>query len=536
MVVQARQQSEHTLEGLKQISEAELSYLPLEDMLRELLERIRSHMRADTATILLLDRERGMLVARAASGIEEVREAVQIPLGRGFAGRVATEGHPLVVDDVELADIFNPLLHEHGVRSLLGVPLLASGEVIGVLHTGTMTPRKFNDDDVNLLQLAAARAAHAIDDAQLAEQRALTGILQRTLLPTSLPSIPGLLLSCRYLAAETGIKVGGDFYDVFTLPDGRIAFVIGDVVGRGVLAACVMAEVRTALRAYAMENHGLAMIMSLLNELLLAMGRNRSATLAMLALDLETKELSVLSAGHPPALLMNASGEHTLIGSATSPPLGVGVHGEYREERATLEPGSSLLMYTDGLVERRGELIDDGLERLANVLRTAVNDKRPRLANSVFQAIASQGPLADDVAILAVQSLELEPHLRMKFDASPDVLASLRRLIARWLAEHGIPDPDRFDVTLACSEAAANAVEHAYGPHDASFSVDCRYAEKEIVITVRDDGTWRPLEGRERGRGLMMMHELMDSVHIDSTPRGTVVTLSKHIVDGPDVA
>jgi anti-sigma regulatory factor (Ser/Thr protein kinase) len=131
--------------------------------------------------------------------------------------------------------------------------------------------------------------------------------------------------------------------------------------------------------------------------------------------------------------------------------------------------------------------------------------------------------------MLAVQSLPLGSHLEMKFDASPDVLASLRRVIARWLAEHQIVDPDRFDITLACSEAAANAIEHAYGPREASFGVDCGYADEEVCVNVSDEGTWRPLEGRERGRGLMMMHELMDSVDVDSTPRGTVVTLRKHV-------
>jgi serine phosphatase RsbU (regulator of sigma subunit)/anti-sigma regulatory factor (Ser/Thr protein kinase) len=523
------QGSERALEGLQRISAAELSYMPLEGMLYELLERIRRHVKADTAAILLLDRERGVLVARAACGIEEVREGVQVPLGRGFAGRVATEGHPIIVDNVEQADIFNPMLREHGLRSLLGVPLLVGSDVIGVMHIGTVTPRKFNGDDIRLMQLAAERAAHAIDNAQMAEQRSLTAILQRTLLPATLPSIPGLTITSKYLAAESGIKLGGDWHDVFTLPDGRVAFVIGDVVGRGVVAACVMAEVRSALRAYAMEHHDLATIMSLLNELLLAMGRNRSATVAIFALDLETKQLCVLSAGHLPALLLNPDGEHRQVGRATSPPLGVSTHGEYHTEVVTFEPGSALLMYTDGLVERRGELIDDGLERLGNALRTAVQKRGTRLANSVFQAIASQAPLEDDVAMLAVQSLPLGSHLEMKFDASPDVLASLRRVIARWLAEHQIVDPDRFDITLACSEAAANAIEHAYGPREASFGVDCGYADEEVCVNVSDEGTWRPLEGRERGRGLMMMHELMDSVDVDSTPRGTVVTLRKHV-------
>jgi serine phosphatase RsbU (regulator of sigma subunit) len=174
--------------------------------------------------------------------------------------------------------------------------------VIGVLHAGTLQPREFTDADVRLLQLAGDRAALAIEAAQLSEQRAVTAIMQRTLLPMALPQIPGLRFSAKYLPAGAGVKIGGDWYDVFQLPDGRVAFVIGDVSGRGVLAASVMAEARTALRAYALEGHDLGAIMSMLNELLGSMRRGRSATAGLFALELESEQLSMVSAGHLPPL------------------------------------------------------------------------------------------------------------------------------------------------------------------------------------------------------------------------------------------
>jgi signal transduction histidine kinase len=158
------------LEQVQAVTDAALAHLELEPLLAELLTRIRSILRTDTSAVLLLDSERGELVARAAAGLEEEVEAeIRIPLGRGFAGRVAAERRPIVLDDVDRADVLNPILREKGVKSLLGVPLLVGGEAIGVLHVGTLTPRLFDADDVSLLQLVAERVALAVERAQLHE-------------------------------------------------------------------------------------------------------------------------------------------------------------------------------------------------------------------------------------------------------------------------------------------------------------------------------------------------------------------------------
>ncbi len=165
---------------LLSITDSALGYMSLEDMLSELLERIRSALEVDTAAVLLLDEDRGVLIARAARGLEEeVRQGVQIPLARGFAGRVAAQGRPIIIEDLDHADVVNPILRQKGIRSMLGVPVHVEGRVIGVMHVGTLVQRHFDEDDEMLLQLAADRAALAIDNARISEQRAVTEIMQR---------------------------------------------------------------------------------------------------------------------------------------------------------------------------------------------------------------------------------------------------------------------------------------------------------------------------------------------------------------------
>ena len=521
-----------TARDLDELARGALAYAPLEDLLAELLDRIRSLLEADTAAVLLLDEARGVLLARAAKGIEEeVRVGVQVPIGRGFAGRIAAEARPVVLDEVTLRHVVNPILVERGIRCLLGVPLFADGRVIGVMHVGTLKARRLDEEDVRLLQRAADRAALAIDRAQLGEQRTVTALMQRTLLPEALPQLPGLRFSAKYLPAGSGIKVGGDWYDVLQMPDGRVAMVIGDVVGRGVVAASVMAEARTAARAYLLEGHDLSHVMSLLDELLSAMGRNRSATAAIYALDAERGELSAVSAGHLPALLLRPDGSTDYVGEAQGPPLGIGPWNPYDgAETVPFAIGSTLLLYTDGLIERRGEPIDVGFERLRVAAHAALDGETGTFADRVYGSLVRELALDDDVALLAVESLALGEDLELSIDAAPQVLASLRRTVGRWLMTQEVPEPARFDVVVAVSEAACNAVEHAYGAQDASFSIRCERRGTDIRVTVTDTGRWLAA-GRsrvERGRGLLMIRELMDDVTIDHQDAGTVVTMLKH--------
>jgi serine phosphatase RsbU (regulator of sigma subunit)/anti-sigma regulatory factor (Ser/Thr protein kinase) len=513
-----------------ELVDAPLGYMSLEQTLSELLERIRTALDVDTAAVLLLDEDRGVLVARAARGLEEeVRQGVQVPLARGFAGRVASQGQPIIIEDLSRAEVVNPLLHQRGIRSLLGVPIQVEGRVIGVMHVGTLQARTFGEDDVAALQLAADRAALAIDDAHLSEQRSVTQIIQRTLLPDALPQVPGLRFSAKYLPAGSGVRIGGDWYDVFSLTDGRLTFVIGDVVGRGVLAATVMAEIRTALRAYSMEGHDLTKVLALLNDLLISMGRDRSATAAILELDLERGELEAVSAGHLPALLIDPDGRSRFLEAAHGLPLGISRGGQYERERYAFPLGSVLLLYTDGLVERRGEALDAGLERLRAAATRAREASDASFADRVYRALLDDAALEDDIALLAIESLPLEPRLELTLDADPEVLAGLRGTLGRWLTREHVEQAALFNITLAASEAAANAVEHAYGARSATFTVVCERDDAEVRITVHDSGHWRDPRPDGRGRGLAIMRALVDSAEIERSEQGTTVTLRTRI-------
>jgi serine phosphatase RsbU (regulator of sigma subunit)/anti-sigma regulatory factor (Ser/Thr protein kinase) len=504
--------------------------MSLENMLSELLERIRGALDVDTAAVLLLDEDRGVLVARAARGLEEeVRQGVQVPLARGFAGRVAAEARPIIIADLDHAEVVNPILRQKGIRSMLGVPIHVEHRVFGVMHIGTLVQRDFDGDDVTLLQLAADRAAIAIDDARISEQRDVTAIMQRTLLPDALPQIPGMRFSAKYLPAGSGIKIGGDWYDVFQLSSGRLAFVIGDVVGRGVLAASVMAEIRTALRAYMAREHKLAEVISMLNELLVSMGRNRGATLSILELDPEAEELEAVIAGHLPPLLIEPDGHTRLLEQTHGLPVGVRTGHDYQAFRHQFPTGSKLLLYTDGLIERRDESIDMGLQRLTVAANAAAKRTDSSFADRVYRALIDEAPLEDDVALLAIESMPLEDTLEMTLPARPNVLGGLRNTLGRWLQAAGADENELFDITVSASEAAANAIEHAYGARDASFTLRCEHDGQEVTVTVRDVGRWHTASPQGGGRGLEIMRALLDSVKIDSDREGTVVTMTKRL-------
>jgi GAF domain-containing protein/anti-sigma regulatory factor (Ser/Thr protein kinase) len=514
-----------TLTSLQLITDAALAYLPEDDLLDELLHRITQIMRTDTAAILLLDTTGTILAARAARGIEEeVEQGVRIPFGKGFAGRVVAERRTIAIEDVDHADVVNPILREKGIRSLLGVPLLVEGRALGVLHVGSLTRRVFTAGERDLLQLAADRAAIAIEHAHLFEQRRLAEGLQRRLLPERVGDIAGLELASRYLPAS-GETLGGDWYDAFALPAGRIAVAAGDVVGHGVAAAAVMAQLRTALRAYAIEGHPPGSVVERVNRLMWDLGPGAMTTLAYAVIDPERESLELVLAGHPPPLLVPAGGgEGSFLPLQGSVALGAADLARYACDTHAFPTGASLVLYTDGLVERRGESIEVGLERLRRATGETA-DGEVLCTRIVERLVTAERP--DDVAIIVARVPPLPDRLAGTWPAVRSSLAPVRRLVRRWLRAHGATDAEVYDVTVACQEACANAVEHAYRPGGESFSVEVADDDGRIRVSVRDQGRWREPRGENRGRGLLLMRALMDSVDVRHTDEGTAVTMER---------
>ncbi len=378
-----------------------LTHLSVEDLLVELLERVQGLLEVDTAAVLLLDPSSEYLVATAAKGIEaEVRQGVRIPLGRGFAGRIAADKQPVLLEHVDHTNVLNPILREHGIRSLLGVPLLSSGEVIGVLHVGTLGARRFTDDDVTLLQIVADRVGFAIQSRRVEIERAAATVLQRSLLPARLPVVADLEMAARYVSAEHG-GVGGDWYDVFVLPSDRLCIVIGDVVGRGLAAAEVMGRLRNSLRSHALFCSDPAEVLDRLDQQVQHFDPHKmlaTVQLAMLEPSLERMQLS--SAGHLPPVLALPGQSAALVDVQGDPPVGVPSKRRRRVTTVELPPGAVICFYTDGLVERRGVVLDVGLERLCRAV--AAGPVELVLANVMGQLIGDSPP-GDDVAVLALR-------------------------------------------------------------------------------------------------------------------------------------
>ncbi len=387
---------EDRLRDVQSITDAAMSRLDDHDFLAELLDRVKDILQADTAAVLLLDSAAGQLTATAAAGLEEeVRQGVRIPVGRGFAGRIAAERKPVILDHVDHTTVLNPILWEKGIRSMMGVPLVAGGRVIGVLHVGSLTPRQFTGADVELLQLAADRAATAVQSSMTQDDRLAAAALQRSLVPSALPVIAGAQLAARYTPGS-GV-VGGDWYDVFTLPSGELGVVMGDVAGSGLPAAVIMGRMRSALRAYALETRDPAEVLDRLDRKMQHFEPNAMATVVYAVIDPALDRMHVCLAGHFPPIIARPGQPAELTDIALGLMIGIAPGERRRASVVKIPPGTLLCFYTDGLIERPGRPVDDGLTRLCQ----AVTAQPPEAAcAAVMAAMIGNQPARDDTAVL----------------------------------------------------------------------------------------------------------------------------------------
>jgi phosphoserine phosphatase RsbU/P len=400
---------EDRLRAIRSITDAALSGLDDRELLTELLDRIREILQADTAAVLLLDISSGQLIATAAAGLEEeVRQGVHIPVGRGFAGRIAAGHQPVILDHVDHTTVLNPILWAKGIRSMMGVPMVAGGRVIGVMHVGSLTSRRFTGHDIELLQMAADRAAAAVQSMTAQADRIAAAALHRSLVPTALPAVAGAELAARYVPGDGG--VGGDWYDVFTLPSGELCVVMGDVAGFGLKAAVIMGRMRSALRAYALETRDPAEVLARLDRKMQHFEPDAMATVLYAVIDPALDQMHVCLAGHFPPVIARPGQQAELAPVTPGIVIGVSPGAQRPVTTVPIPPGALACFYTDGLIEHPGEVIDDGLARLC---RAVTAEPAEAACAAVMRALVGSEPARDDIALLMVRRRADPPVTRI---------------------------------------------------------------------------------------------------------------------------
>jgi anti-sigma regulatory factor (Ser/Thr protein kinase) len=270
-------------------------------------------------------------------------------------------------------------------------------------------------------------------------------------------------------------------------------------------------------------------VLARLSRLLRQLEPGRTATLLYLVLDPHGGSLIASSAGHPPPLLAHEDGNPEFMEMEGSPPLGATRNASYEDAEHSLQPGCALLLYTDGLVERPGESLDAGLGRMKEIVRSGGGDL-DRLGDALVDALLPEGPTDDDAALLLGRALPLSDSVTARLPADLDSIPLMRRLLGRWLQEAGATPAEAEDLSLAASEACANATEHAYGPAPGMLEVSARLSPAgEAVVAIRDFGSWRAPRGANRGRGILLMRGLADSVEVIQGDEGTTVQLSRRL-------
>ncbi|MFJ3702661.1 MULTISPECIES: SpoIIE family protein phosphatase [unclassified Streptomyces] len=445
-----------------------------------------------------------------------------------------------------------PLASSFGRRSWAFLPLISSGRTMGAWMAGFRHNVAFSPDERSVLNTVARMLAQALTRAGTAEtERELSLGLQRAMRPSLGPDVPGLSVAARYIPTGGGLQVGGDWYDMIPLPNGRIALVIGDVQGHDVRAAGLMGQLRIALRAYASEGHRPDAVLSRASRFLsgltesydLADDEDRSdatrfATCLYAEVDPEAGTLDIARAGHPDPVVISVDGTAVIRQTAGGLPLGVENDADYPTTRVVLGPGETIMLCTDGLIETGGHDMATGWARLRPVLEKPVDDLE-ELAEALVQAVHgpgshyTTGPLVDrredDIAVLVlrreVARTRRIPGRRSAMtiaQAEPERIAAARQQLRALL--HDWADAEQVDsAELMVSEMATNVLVHTDGDALLVAEVTGEPGERRLRVEVADASDElphkrRPGEMASSGRGLVLMEMLADAWGVD--PRG----------------
>ncbi|GIF70317.1 hypothetical protein Ais01nite_83520 [Asanoa ishikariensis] len=440
-----------------------------------------------------------------------------VAAGAGLA-RFTADGHPLRESALDR--------HDQKVRALGALPL-RTPSLRGALTVGRHDQYPWSPAERALLTAAAKLVAQAAERARRFEnQHGTAQLLQRSMLPENLPDDPRFRLAARYDPGVDGNAAGGDFYDAFALPGGRLAVVLGDVAGHDVRAAALMGQVRAALRALALTDPEPTSVLTGLDRLVASLGEEARTdelfvTVAYAVIERDGL-LTVATAGHPPPLIRHAGGGADYLDVPVGTPLGLG--GARRSAAARLEPGSTLLLFSDGVVERRGLDLGAGLEKVAATVGAA-NGGDPRSLCAVACA-AVGGTTDDDVAVLAVEHATAPSRSAgMEIPAEPTAPGRVRHWMSAQLAAWNVPEQVIGAAVLCASELATNALLHA----GTAARVQVDLSAERLLVAVSDTGTRGAVTRAHaetlssRGRGLGLIEELSDAWGTDPAVRGSTV-------------
>jgi serine phosphatase RsbU (regulator of sigma subunit)/anti-sigma regulatory factor (Ser/Thr protein kinase) len=412
-----------------------------------------------------------------------------------------------------------------------GDDLPATAMVAGV------TPYRSLDDDFRgFFDLVTAQISRAMADAQTRQvhareyeqTRAVALTLQHAILgPTQMPHG----FAVRYTPAVEPLEVGGDWYDVIDLDEGRIGIVVGDSVGRGLPAAAVMGQLRSAAQALLLRTPKPGQALADLDRFARRIPAASCTTVFCAVVDVAASTVHYSSAGHPPPVVVDRTGAQLLDRAQSVPLAATETVWSRPEAELTLLPGATLLLYTDGLIERRGESLSVGIERASKALDNYRHSHPDHLADRLMVDLAPPSGFDDDVAVLLYR--HPPASLRLRSPARPTSLATIRDHLRRWLPAAAIGDEAAEEVLLAVGEAAANATEHAprEAAHDVELTVTAQLTSRGLTLAVTDDGRWRssPAPDANRGHGIALMNALVDSVEITATGQGTTVEMLKEL-------
>jgi PAS domain S-box-containing protein len=383
-------------------------------------------------------------------------------------------------------------------------------------------PRRVSVEDRQLVTALVGHLSLAIQHVrqfELARETSLT--LQRSMLaPTDLPAG----FAVRYEPAVPPLEIGGDWYDVLPVGDDRIGIIVGDCVGRGLSAAAVMGQLRSSARALLLTGAEPARLLEQLDSVAAFIPDAFCTTVFVAILDTRSESLIYSSAGHVPAVLAAADSPPQVLTDARSVPLAVRRDEPRPQATTALTAGATLLLYTDGLVERRDEPIDAGMAHVAEVIAQTMETPVDAVADALLDKLAPAMGYDDDVAIVLYR--HPANALAIEIEAIPTRLTDVRRQLGDWLRGANVPALLAEDIVLVVNEACSNSAEHAYrGQQPGMMCVQAAIEDRQIHIRVADSGSWKtpPADPGTRGRGLLLMRTLSEQVDLDGTAHGTTV-------------